>query len=64
MQFRKFELAEARLSLDKRIQAVIHYLTKNAAETVRKLQFQCEAISKLQLYHSFDGIFNPIIRSD
>ncbi len=36
------ELAEARLSINKRIQAVrIHYLTKNAAETMRKLQIEC-----------------------
>ncbi len=68
MQFRMFtinagiELAETRLSLNERIHAVrIHYLTKNAVKTVIQLQFECEAISKLQLYHSFDGIFSPII---
>ncbi len=47
------ELAETRLSLNERIHAVrIHYLTKNAVKTVRQLQFECEAISKLQLYHT------------
>ncbi len=43
------ELAETRLSLDKRIQAVrIYYGAKNVVETVRQLQFECEATSELQ----------------
>ncbi len=59
------ELAEACLSSDKRILAVrIHYLTNNAVEIVRKLQFECEAISEHQLYYSSDGIFSSIISSD
>ncbi len=42
----------------------IHYGTKNAVETVRQLQFECETISEFQLSHCLDGIFSPIINSE
>ncbi len=59
------ELAETRLSVDKRILAVRNYYgTKNAVETVRQLQFECKAKSELQLSNSFDDSFRPIINSD
>ncbi len=38
--------------------------TKNAVETLRQLQFECETISEFQLSHCLDGIFRPIINSE